>query len=116
MSSDPDIIRIEARLEEAQDAERRDHARVMQLTEVLVTAKAAQSVAKDADQTAQLEKKLEGGAWREAASKKCDYWKDAPADLVAAVRKEKGGVKGNTHHFTAAADGPTLFRFGRSKT
>lgn len=64
--------------------------------------------------TAQLETELERLPWKEAASKKCDYVKDAPSKLVEAVRFTKGGVKGKDHHFTAATDAPTLFRFKRS--
>ena len=67
------------------------------------------------DQAARLEKRLEELAWVEAASKKCDYVRDGPADLIEAVRKSKGGIKGTAHHFTASTTEPTLFRFKRSK-
>jgi hypothetical protein len=81
--------------------------------EAVRIVKAAESVAKEAVQSAEVEKRLEAGAWKEAASKRCDYWRDAPADLVETVRKAKGGVTGQTHHFTASATEPTLFRFKR---
>jgi hypothetical protein len=62
-----------------------------------------------------LEARLEALPWTEAASKKCFYTKNAPLQLVEAVRSVKGGVRGSAHHFTAAADSPTLFRFARKK-
>jgi len=68
------------------------------------------------NQDQQLETKLEALSWKEAASKKCDYAKDVPGELVQAVRATKGGIRGKTHHFTATTDGQTLFRFRRSKT
>ena len=70
---------------------------------------------KQPDHAAEVETKLEAGAWKEATSKKCDYWRDAPVDLVETVRKSKGGIKGTVHHFTASTTEPTLFRFKRSK-
>ena len=63
----------------------------------------------------ELETRLEVGPWKEAASKKCDYWRDAPPDLVDQVRKMKGGVKGKDHHFTASGTEPVLFRFRRGQ-
>jgi uncharacterized small protein (DUF1192 family) len=67
--------------------------------------------------SAEFEMRLEAGPWKEAASRRCDYWRDAPADLVEKVRAAKGGLKGVTHHFTASTTEPTLFRFRRrSKT
>ena len=64
---------------------------------------------------AELEKELEAGPWKEAASKKCFYWRDAPDGLVQKVRAAKGGIKGQTHHFTASSTEPTIFRFKRSE-
>ncbi len=61
-----------------------------------------------------LEVELESLAWKEAASKKCDYVKDVPLGLVEKVRSLKGGFKGQNHHFTAYATNQTLFRFKRS--
>ena len=107
--TDPDLIRIEARLAEAQDSEERAAARVKELTEALAVARLAESTAGELD----LEARLEAGPWKEAASKKCDYWRDAPSDLVQAVRTMKGGIKGQSHHFTASMTEPTLFRFKR---
>ncbi len=60
-----------------------------------------------------VEKRLEGLPWLEAASKKCDFVQNVPADLVENVRAAKGGVKGTTHHFTAPETELTLFRFKR---
>jgi hypothetical protein len=57
--------------------------------------------------------KLEALPWVPARSGKCDYVKDAPPQLVEAVRGSKGGVRGDVHHFTASATEPTLFRFAR---
>jgi hypothetical protein len=62
-----------------------------------------------------FEAKLEGLPWTEAASKKCFYAKNVPAELVESVRRSKGGVKGARYHFTASATEPTLFRFARRK-
>lgn len=62
-----------------------------------------------------LEASLEGLTWVQASSKKCDFVKDPPADLIAAVRASKDGVKGARHHFTAHATDPVLFRFGRGQ-
>ncbi|MDG6910774.1 MAG: hypothetical protein JRN18_00290 [Nitrososphaerota archaeon] len=107
--TDPDLIRIEARLSEAQEAEKHAAARVRELTEALAVARLAESTAGESD----LEARLEAGPWKEATSKKCDYWRDAPSDLVQAVRSTKGGIKGQSHHFTAAVTEPTLFRFRR---
>jgi hypothetical protein len=59
-----------------------------------------------------LESQLESLPWKEAASKKCDYVRGAPADLIEKVRA-RGGVKGKDHHFTASSTEPTLFRFKR---
>jgi hypothetical protein len=56
---------------------------------------------------------LEALPWVAARSGKCDYVKDAPLQLVEAVRASKGGVRGDVHHFTASATEPTLFRFAR---
>ena len=107
--TDSDLVRIEARLAEAQDFEERAAARVKELREALATARLAESTVKESD----LEARLEAGPWKEAISKKCDYWRDAPSDLVQAVRTMKGGIKGQVHHFTASATEPTLFRFVR---
>jgi len=60
-----------------------------------------------------LESQLEALPWKEAASKKCDYLRGAPADLVEKVRATKGGIVGKGHQFTASKDEPTLFRFVR---
>jgi|GEM_PF-3867893 len=111
--ADPDVLKIEARLAEAVETEKRAAARVKELTESLNAAKVAQSVGHDADKAAELEKKLEALPWKAAASGKCDFAKDVSADLVQAVRTSKDGVKGASHHFTAANDSPTLFRFRR---
>jgi hypothetical protein len=62
---------------------------------------------------AELESQLEALPWIEAASKKCDFVRDAPADLIDQVRAAKGGIKGKDHHFTASSSEPTLFRFKR---
>jgi hypothetical protein len=62
-----------------------------------------------------LVSKLEVMPWVPARSGKCDYVRDAPAELVAAVRAVKGGVRGSTHHFTASPTELTLFRFARRK-
>ena len=107
--TDSDLMRIESRLEEAQEAERHAAARVKELTEALAVVRLAESTAGESD----LEARLEAGPWKEAASRKCDYWRDAPSDLVQAVRQSKGGIKGQTHHFTASTTEPTLFRFKR---
>lgn len=111
--TDPDIIKIEARLTEAQETEKYAVARVKALTEALATAKLAQENARQLDQAARLESKLEAQKWITAKSGKCDYLKNPPADLVAAV-DEKEGFKGTKHHFTRTKDGMTLFRFARS--
>ena len=107
--TDPDLIRIEARMAEAEDFEKRAAARVKELTEALAVARLAESTARESD----LEARLEAGPWKEATSKKCDYWRDAPSDLVQAVRSTKGGIKGQGHHFTSSMTEPTLFRFKR---
>ena len=60
-----------------------------------------------------LEAGLEGLAWVPAASGKCDFVKDPPADLLAAVRGSKDGVKGERHHFVAHATDAVLFRYER---
>jgi hypothetical protein len=59
--------------------------------------------------------KLEALAWVPARSGKCDYVKDAPAELVAAVRTVKGGIRGDRYHYTASSTEPTLFRFRRKE-
>ena len=107
--TDPDLIKIEARLAEAQEAERHAAARVKELSEALAVARLAESTAEESG----LEVELERLVWKEAASKKCDYVRDAPANLVESVRAAKGGVKGQVHHFTASMTEPTLFRFAR---
>ena len=107
--TDTDLIRIESRLAEAVETERHAAARVKELTEALAVARLAESTAGELD----LEARLEAGPWKEAASKKCDYWRGAPSDLVQAVRTMKGGIKGQVHHFTASTTEPTLFRFVR---
>lgn len=108
-----DYIRLEGRLVEAVETEKRDAARVKELTESLSAAKMARSVAVEADKAAEREGRLESLGWKEAASHKCDYAKDAPDDLVQAVRASEKGITGAAHHFTAAKDSPTLFRFKR---
>ena len=61
-----------------------------------------------------VEKQLEALPWIMAQSGRVEYAKDAPADLVLAVKSAKRGIKGAQHHFTAATDGSnTLFRFER---
>jgi hypothetical protein len=57
--------------------------------------------------------RLDGLPWVAARSGRCDYVRDAPTELVEAVRAVKGGVRGSAHHFTASATEPTLFRFAR---
>ncbi len=111
--TDPDLIRIEARLVEAQEAERHAAARVKELTEALAMAKLAESGGRRSAEGLDLETELERLPWKEAASKKCDYVRDAPANLVESVRTAKGGLKGQVHHFTASTTEPTLFRFKR---
>jgi hypothetical protein len=61
-----------------------------------------------------LEARLESQDWIPAKSGKCDFVRDAPAELVEAVRGARGGVRGTGHHFTASSTEPTLFRFKRS--
>jgi hypothetical protein len=61
-----------------------------------------------------LESQLEALPWKEAASKKCDYVRGAPADLIEKVRAIKGGINGKDHHFTTSSTEPTLFRFKRA--
>jgi hypothetical protein len=56
---------------------------------------------------------LEALPWVPARSGKCDYVKDAPPQLVEAVRGSKGGVRGDVHHFTASTTEAVLFRFRR---
>ena len=63
-----------------------------------------------------VEDRLEGLSWKQARSGKCDYAKDAPDDLVTAVRAAKGGLKHGANHYTASTTDTTLFRFGGSKT
>jgi hypothetical protein len=63
----------------------------------------------------ELESRLKTGPWKQAASKKSDYWRDAPDDLVNAVRSVKGGIKGDEFHYTASLTEPTLFRFKRDE-
>lgn len=60
-----------------------------------------------------VEEQLEALPWQAAASGKCDYVKNPSAELLAAVRNSKGGVKGGAHHFTASSTEATLFRFKR---
>ena len=100
-TSDPELIEAEAAYLEGMADQLR--ARAKQLREI-----------RNEDQSSELEAKLEAGPWIEAASGKCDYWREAPIDLVRAVRGTKGGIKGKDHHFTAASDSLTLFRFRRS--
>jgi hypothetical protein len=64
-------------------------------------------------QTPTVEQRLEALSWKEAASRKCDFVKDPPADLLAAVRGAKEGIKGQAHHFTAHATDAVLFRYKR---
>jgi hypothetical protein len=59
--------------------------------------------------------KLEALPWVAAKSGKCDFLRDAPPQLVTAVRASKNGIRGPDHHFTAAADSLTLFRFARKE-
>jgi hypothetical protein len=58
---------------------------------------------------------LESLSWIPARSGRCDFLRDAPAELVAAVRSSKHGIRGPDHHFTASTTEPTLFRFARRK-
>ena len=67
------------------------------------------------DQDTELIAKLEGLPWVAARSGKCDYVKNAPLELVEAVRATKGGIKGDSYHFTASTTEPTLFRFARKR-
>jgi len=60
-----------------------------------------------------LDSQLEALPWKAAASKKCDYVRAAPVDLVEQVRASRGGIAGKDHHFTASSTEPTLFRFER---
>lgn len=113
MSANSNVFEIESRLAEARAFEEWAVARIKELTEALEIAKSAGSVVRETDEATKLEVDLEGLPWKEAASKKCDYVRDAPTDLVEAVRKSKGGVKGASHHFTASPTEPTLFRFKR---
>lgn len=112
--TDPDFLKIEVRLAEAIEVEKRAAARVKELTEALNAAKMAQSVGREADKEAYLEKRLEALPWKAATSGKCDFAKDIPADLVQTVRTSKDGIKGPGYHYTAAKDEPVLFRFKRS--
>jgi hypothetical protein len=114
MSADPEVIRIESRLTEARLAEERARVRVKELSEALEAAKSAEAIARDSDQATVLEAELERLPWKEAASKKCDYVRDAPHELVEKIRAAKGGFKGSEHHFAASGTEPTLFRFRRS--
>jgi hypothetical protein len=66
-------------------------------------------------QDVELIAQLEGLPWIPAKSGRCDYTKDAPPQLVEAVRGTRGGVRGDAHHFTASTTEPTLFRFARRK-
>ncbi len=114
-SVDLDVIRIEARLAEVTEAKRLAEARVKELTEALTAARAAEAVAKQADEEAGLETILEALSWITAKSGRCDYVRDAPPALVERVRaKGKDGVKGTLHHFTASSSEPTIFRFKRA--
>lgn len=63
--------------------------------------------------TVSLESQLESLPWKEAASKKCDYVRGAPVDLVEKIRATKGGINGKGHYFTASSTEATLFRFRR---
>lgn len=109
-----DILRIETRLAEVQEAEKRAAVRVKKLEEALEATK-VEPAARESDQATQVEAELERLSWKEASSKKCDYCRNAPAKLVEKVRASKGGIKGQSHHFTAAADGPTHLRFKRGE-
>jgi hypothetical protein len=59
--------------------------------------------------------KLEALPWVAAKSGKCDFLRDAPAELVAAIRSSKNGIRGPDRHYTASSTEPTLFRFPRRK-
>ena len=61
-----------------------------------------------------VEARLEALRWVQARSGRCDFAKDAPEDLIAAV-DARTGFKGSAHHFTRAKDGSTLFRFERAQ-
>lgn len=63
-----------------------------------------------------LEASLEGLSWTAAKSGKCDFTKNAPSDLVAAVRTSKNGFQGAKLHFTADNAELTLFMFARRTT
>ncbi len=60
-----------------------------------------------------VEARLEALLWTPAQSGRCDFVQDPPADLLAAVRADKGGLKGERHHFTAHATDAVLFRYER---
>lgn len=112
MKSD-DIAKIIAKREEITRLIDSLTGRLKELDESLAAAKMAEDLAEEADRGAKLEAKLEGLPWKEAQSKKCYYAKDVSAELIESVRSVKGGVAGKVHHFTAANDNPTLFRFNR---
>ena len=111
--SAPDFVRIEASVGAWEEIESYAAGRVKDKREALEAARLAESNAGEVGRAAQIETRLEAGPWKEATSKKCDYWRDAPSDLVQAVRSTKGGIKGQSHHFTASTTEPTLFRFKR---
>lgn len=60
-----------------------------------------------------VEDQLEALPWTAAKSGKCDFAKNCPGELMQAVRADKEGFKGARHHFTAANNEATLFRFPR---
>lgn len=100
---------IEGRLAEAEECERRASSRVGELREALAAAKSLEPAAHT------LEARLEVLPWNEAASGKCDYVRNAPGDLVEAVRASKY-VNGASHNFTASPTEASLFRFKRRRT
>lgn len=112
--TDPNVQRIQASVAAWEEVEQYVSGRAKDARGALDAALLVQSAAQESDRAAQLESQLEGLAWVEAASKKCDFVRNAPSELVGAVRSIKGGVKGERHHFTASNGEPTLFRFKRS--
>lgn len=86
--------------------------RVRQLEDAVRLAETAAHLKAGGDTPAEV--RLEAGSWKGAASRKCEYWRNAPPPLVEIVRSVKGGVKGSAYTFTASRTEPTLFRFRRS--
>ncbi|MDG6961589.1 MAG: hypothetical protein JRM89_03995 [Nitrososphaerota archaeon] len=59
-----------------------------------------------------MENKLEALDWKAASSRKCDFVRDPPKEVLDAI-DPKDGFKGSRHHFTKAKDGSAIFRFKR---